>query len=65
MILFGFYRIFIIAKVIEFLLFLNSIYFCRKLLTKIIGNKLAIIYDFIWIFRIFIIAKIASQSLVK
>jgi glycerol-3-phosphate responsive antiterminator len=30
-----------------------------------IENRLAIIQDFMWIFRIFIIDKIASQSLVK
>jgi hypothetical protein len=41
------------------------IYFYKKLVKKIIENRLAIIHNFIYIFSIFIIAKIASQILVK
>jgi hypothetical protein len=53
-----------ITNVILFL-FLNLLIFVETHLQEIIEYRLAIIHNFIWIFKIFIIAKISSQTLVK
>jgi hypothetical protein len=43
---------------VDLSLFLNFIYFCRRLLTKIIENELATIQNFYLDFWDFIIAKV-------